>query len=341
MLPYKQGLMSATANPSPIQTAKNCCLHIEEYSVGWICALSIERAAATVMLDEEHSGLPICDRSKNDSNVYTLGRIGNHNVVIACLPAGQMGTISATTVAAQMMSTFSAIQFLFMVGIGGGVPSVEADIRLGDVVISEPRMGRGGVIQYDFGKALMDGELVPTGFLNAPPLPLLNALAKFKSDRFTGKCNIITQLEKFARLPGFSLDLDKMEPDILFNANFNHLEGSKCESCKQSGNIVERAPRAYGEDIQVHYGTIASGNWVIKDAATRDKLSSQFGGFLCYEMEAAGLMNNYPALIIRGISDYADSHKNKSWQPYAAATAAVCAKEILHQLPPVGNEMKE
>ncbi|KAL3444390.1 hypothetical protein BJX65DRAFT_310973 [Aspergillus insuetus] len=46
-------------------------------------------------------------------------------------------------------------------------------------------------------------------------------------------------------------------------------------------------------------------------------------------MEAAGLMNTYPCLVIRGICDYADSHKNKAWQGYAAATAAAFAKELL------------
>jgi nucleoside phosphorylase len=50
-------------------------------------------------------------------------------------------------------------------------------------------------------------------------------------------------------------------------------------------------------------------------------------------MEAAGLMNHFPCLVIRGICDYADSHKNKTWQPYAAATAAACAKELLSVIP--------
>jgi nucleoside phosphorylase len=46
-------------------------------------------------------------------------------------------------------------------------------------------------------------------------------------------------------------------------------------------------------------------------------------------MEAAGLMNSFPCLVIRGICDYADSHKDDLWQRYAAATAAAYAKELL------------
>jgi nucleoside phosphorylase len=109
--------------------------------------------------------------------LYTLGRIGEHNVVIACLPPGQMGTNSAAAAAIQMKSKFSAIRFGLMVGIGGGVPSAELDIRLGDVAISQPHLQHGGVVQYDFGKAGPNG-FTQTGALNTPPTILLHALTK-------------------------------------------------------------------------------------------------------------------------------------------------------------------
>jgi nucleoside phosphorylase len=82
--------------------------------------------------------------------------------------------------------------------------------------------------------------------------------------------------------------------------------------------------------MRVHYGLIASGNQVIKDAVSRDKLNKDLGGAcLCIEMEAAGMMNNFPCIVIRGIYDYCDSHKNKAWQEHAAAVAAAFAKELL------------
>jgi nucleoside phosphorylase len=112
----------------------------EDYTVGWNTALPIELAAAAEMLDEEHQDLP---QDPDDANVYTLGHIGEHNIVIACLPAGQPGTNSAAGVAMRMKSKFKSIRFGLMVGIGGGVPSVEADIRLGDVVVSQPHCDRG------------------------------------------------------------------------------------------------------------------------------------------------------------------------------------------------------
>lgn len=71
----------------------------------------------------------------------------------------------------------------------------------------------------------------------------------------------------------------------------------------------------------------------MKDGVTRDRISVELGGVLCFEMEAAGLASAFPSAVIRGICDYADSHKNKSWQPYAAATAAAVAKELLRVVP--------
>ncbi len=87
--------------------------------------------------------------------------------------------------------------------------------------------------------------------------------------------------------------------------------------------------------MRIHYGLIASGNQVIKDAGFRDRLNQDLGrNVLCVEMEAAGLMDGFPCIVIRGICDYADSHKNKEWQEYAAAVAAAFAKELLEYVQP-------
>lgn len=130
-----------------------------------MCALPIELTAARAILDEEHEPL---NQDSNDTNLYTLGRICEHNVVIACLPVGQIGTSSTVALAIQMKSAFQAIRFGLMVGIGGGVPSDEADIRLGDIVVSQPQRGHGGVVPFDFGRVMPD-KFDRNGFLNMPP----------------------------------------------------------------------------------------------------------------------------------------------------------------------------
>jgi nucleoside phosphorylase len=296
-------------------------LNSEDYTVGWVCTLPTELAAAAEMLDEEHQDLP---QDANKTNLYTLGHIGEHNVVIACLPAGQKGNTPAAAVAIQMKSKFTLIRFGLMVGIGGGVPSDEADIRLGDVVISQPYMEHGGVVQYDFGKATPSG-FVRTGFLNTPPTILLNAISKLRANHLRGRSNLSTYLSSICLLPNFSRN--RAGPDILFESSYDHIRGPTCETCNKD-RLLKRTSRAT-QEIMVYYGTIASGNQIIGDGVTRDRLSSELGCVLCFEMEAVGLMNFFPCLVIRGICDYADSHENKRWQPYAAATAAACAKEVL------------
>jgi nucleoside phosphorylase len=139
-----------------------------DYQVGWICALPLEIIAARAMLDETHEQPQ--EQDPADHNSYCLGRIHKHNVVIARLP--EYGTTSAAVVAEQMLHTFNEIRFNLMVGIGGGVPSLEHDIRLGDIVISRPEATFGGVVQDDFGEAVKAGKIERTGSLDRPPRTL-------------------------------------------------------------------------------------------------------------------------------------------------------------------------
>lgn len=299
----------------------------EDYTVGWICALPVELAASAELLDKEHPPLP---QDTKDSNSYTFGSIGEHNVVIGCLPFGQMGLVSAASVATQMKSRFKSIRFGLMVGIGGGVPSEIADIRLGDVVVSLPNGQNGGVVQYDLGKTLTEGQNIRTGSLNAPPQILLTALAAVEAARMRDKFDIETSLSSLGeRLPKFAHP--RTLKDHLYKPTYAHSRGATCANC-QDDQLEERDERET-DDVAIHYGTIASGNKVMKDGVERDRLSNELGGVLCFEMEAAGLMNNFPCVVIRGICDYADSHKNKGWQPYAAATAAAFAKGLLGLIP--------
>lgn len=290
--------------------------------MGWVSALPIELAAAKVMLDEEHY------TETDGTALYTLGRIGDHNVVLGCLPAGQIGTNSAAVVGTLMKARYKAIRFGLMVGIGGGVPSGESDIRLGDVVVSQPHLEHGGVIQYDFGKTTKKG-FARTGVLSPPPRILLSALTSLRADNHMNTSRLSSYLVSFDSLPDFRREI--AGPDVLFKSSYEHVAGATCAGCNRK-KIVKRRPRG-DQHAKIHYGTIASGNQVIKDAITRDQLSSKLGGILCFEMEAAGLMNTFPCLVIRGICDYADSHKNKTWQPHAAATAAACAKAIINIIP--------
>lgn len=305
-------------------------LLIQEYQVGWVCALPKELTAARAMLDEVHD--PYTSQVPHDNNSYILGSIHGHNVVMACLPAGEYGTVSAATVAANMLRTFTGIRFSLMVGIGGGIPNPRkgVDIRLGDVVVSRPDGTHGGVVQYDLRKNLGNGVFEQKGVLRPPPSVLLTALANLESQHEMYGHQILENIsaatQQYPRLKNRGFAHPGLEKDELFCGNIqNHQDRNHCPEC-QNG-IVNRQPReAHHPDV--HYGTVASGNELIKNASARDQLGREFGA-KCVEMEAAGLMNDLPCIVIRGICDYADSHKNDVWQEYAAITAASFAKELL------------
>ncbi|KAL2835372.1 putative wd40 protein [Aspergillus pseudoustus] len=307
----------------------------DQYTVGWICALEMEYVAARALLEKQHSRPETL--SPNDNNHYTLGEIGGHQVVIAVLPDGEYGTSSAAGVARDMLHSFPNVRFGLMVGIGGGVPT-KRDIRLGDIVVSSSRKGQGGLLQYNLSKELQGQDFHQTAFLNQPPPILRTAVAglqaQYKLEGHQLKESIRAVLEGNKRLKR-KYAQPPLETDRLFESYFAHPNPeASCGDFCDSSKLIRRPTRTDEEDDPaVHYGLIASGNRVIKDATFRDKLAAE-QDVLCFEMEAAGLMNHFPCLVIRGVCDYADSHKSKEWQGWAAMAAAAYARDLLRQIVP-------
>jgi nucleoside phosphorylase len=310
-----------------------------DYTVGWICAISTEYVAAQAFLDEKHDGPEYV--SPNDNNIYTLGKVGKHKVVIAVLPDGEYGIAAAASVAKDMLHSFPNVRIGLMVGIGGGAPSRKHDIRLGDIVVSAPRDGKGGVFQYDFGKTIQDQTFRATGFLNQPPALLRAAISDIRA-QYEGEGHhlddaINSVLEKKPKLwKGYK----RPDPssDRLYQSEITHPLNDQTSCMAVCSNdlskLILRPERSDDDDNPaIHYGLIASANQLMKDALVRDRLAAE-KDVLCFEMEAAGLMNQFPCLVIRGICDYSDSHKNKEWQGYAAMAAAAYAKDLLCRIPP-------
>ncbi|UKZ68623.1 uncharacterized protein TrAtP1_009648 [Trichoderma atroviride] len=310
------------------------------YTVGWICALSTEFVAAQAFLDDSHP--PPENLPPSDSNTYKLGRIGHHNVVIAVLPNGVYGISSATGVAKDLLRSFPNIRIGLMVGIGGGAPSAKHDIRLGDVVVAVSN-GQGAVVQYDFGKAIQGEDFQELGYLNQAPILLLTAVnnlkAEYELDLEENRIQrgIDSALTKRPRLRRNYQRPDESS-DRLYQPLVIHTAEGEADCSTVCGNdpltLVERYKRGEEDDNPViHYGLIASANTLVKDALFRDSLVER-KDILCFEMEAAGLMNHFPCLVVRGICDYSDSHKNKAWQGYAAMAAAAYGKDLLGQIAP-------
>ena len=314
----------------------------DDYTVGWICAISTEYVAAQAFLDEEHEGPEYV--SPNDNNDYTLGKVGKHNVVIAILPDREYGTSSAVSVARDMLHSFLNVRIGLMVGIGGGAPSPKHDIRLGGIVVSAPGNGKGGVFQHDFGKRIQGQDFQETGFLNQPPTLLRTAIGGLKT-QYERKGH---QLEEAINCilennPRLRKKYKRPEPDAdrLFKAAATHDLSCAAGCGFDPSNLISRPERTKDEDNPaIHFGLIASANQLMKDALARDHLATE-NDVLCFEMEAAGLMNHFPCLVIRGICDYSDSHRNKEWQGYAAMAAAAYTKDLLCRIPPNKVEVEK
>ncbi|KAM6522114.1 hypothetical protein FALCPG4_011803 [Fusarium falciforme] len=316
---------TATSSPTPpkrqktFQCNSSGTLPHNRYTIAWICALHIEMAAARAMLDEIHADLP---QDANDKNAYMLGSIGPQNVVIACLPNGRYGTNNATNVLTNLRWSFPSVCMSFMVGIGGGAPTM-ADLRLGDVVVGTR------VMPYDLGKVIEGGKIQRTGSPRFPDQALLTVVSSIRAKHLLEPSRVSSILgDMTERYPDFSYPTS---PDRLFHPAYSHdPQFSCCKRCDQS-KLLPRSRRV-ANNPKIHYGAIASGNHVMKDSATRDNVARELD-IICFEMEAAGLMDILPCLPIRGICDYSDSHKSKEWQKYAAATAASYAKELVEILP--------
>ncbi|KAF4769099.1 hypothetical protein HAV15_008739 [Penicillium sp. str.  len=145
----------------------------------------------------------------------------------------------------RLLQTTLSLRIGLMVGVGGAMPSIVHEIRLGDVVISCPEGTLGGVLQYDMGKIGTGGEFSRTGSLNSPPRPLLTALNSMRAVE-----NARTR-KAFLR-PGTN-------KDRLFKPEYTHLENTnECDACLTEWEEA----RSEREDTapQAHYGVIASGN---------------------------------------------------------------------------------
>ncbi|PTB65862.1 purine and uridine phosphorylase [Trichoderma citrinoviride] len=332
--------------------------HRKDFQIAIICALSLEYDAATLLIDEfwdeddKQYG-----RTSGDANTYRNGRIGMHNVVLMLLP--NMGKAAVAGSAASLRTSYSSLRVAFLVGVCGGVPFLGSqEALLGDVVIGE------SIIQYDFGRQY-PGEFVPKEAIdatqNVPNKDIRTLLAYFKSemgmkDLRKSTANHLRVLQQTAEMRRYRRCYSYPGPteDRLFEAAYRHKHQDRsccgeverfCDEAAQSAcaevgcdekQLVTRqrleakrylkAEEAQGPEIYI--GRVASADTVMKSGIHRDQIAKQHN-ILAFEMEGAGLWDEAPCIVVKGICDYADSHKNKNWQPFAAATAAAVVKAML------------
>jgi nucleoside phosphorylase len=297
-------------------------LKYENYTIAWICALKIEVLAAMFMLDKRHDG--VFSTKYGDENHYIPGTIGRHNVIIVALPKKTTGTVSAAILVGSLKTNFRNIRYGLMVGIGAGVPgrNLKPDIRLGDVIVAAPgdeSSNAQGVLAYELGKESVNG-FVNIGYIQPTDRRLRSAIEALETEaEYTGYDLLGPYLARFRENTRFLPP--GPDSDHLYEAEKTGKPGTEIY------RLIRREPRQF-EGPAIHYGLIASGNKVIKNAKLRDAMRDKYN-ITCFEMEAAGLLNTLPVAVIRGVSDYADSHKNDTWHEYAASTAAAYARCLL------------
>ncbi|KAL5045966.1 hypothetical protein BDW71DRAFT_207950 [Aspergillus fruticulosus] len=333
----------------------------DEFAIAIICALTFEAEAVEELFDETYDRLgEFYKKQPGDDNAYFNGRIGNHHVVLCCMP--RMGKGHAASVAASLKISYRGIQVALVVGVCGGAPCSPAreEIFLGDVIISD------AVIEYDFGRQYRGGFERKTGVkdtLGRPNREIQSLLAGLQLQRSRRELQAktlrhlqaIQESQPRWRCPS-SVD------DALFEASYQHkhnsltsphmclcLENTSDEVCKAAldtictqlgcdeGRICRRRTCTGSYSPRIHIGAVASADTVMKSGEHRDNLVKS-EGVIGFEMEAAGVWNNISCIIIKGVCDYADSHKNKAWQAYAAAAGASTAKAFLEYWKPAVRE---
>jgi nucleoside phosphorylase len=268
-----------------------------EFKVAILCALPLEADPVEALFDRrwDDNG-DRYGKAPGDPNAYSTGVIGSHNVVLVYMPG--MGKSHGAAVAAHCRSSFPGISLALVVGICGGAPDTAEgrEIYLGDVVISN------GLVQHDFGRQGIYGFVRKDTVLDnlgRPNLEIRSLMSKLQGRG--ARKRLRERLQE-------------------------HLSVVAAEIYAESGH--EGWAGAVTTDPAVHIGLVASGDQVMKSEEVRNKLINE-EGVIAFEMEAAGVWDTFPCIVIKGVADYADRHKTKSMQRHAAATAAACAKAFL------------
>ncbi|KAF4464652.1 hypothetical protein FALBO_8510, partial [Fusarium albosuccineum] len=321
---------SGTETVNDVQSEKSRGpIHERDFEIAIICALTLEADAIEALFDRPRgSSEPCYKKPFEDSNTYSTGSFGRHNVVLIWMP--DMGKSNAASVASNCRRTFPNIKLAIVVGVCGIAPLVGGDeIILGDVIISD------GIIQYDLGRQFLDRFARKDTLLDANSRPnteirgFLKRLRGIEGGKTLRK-RMLDYLKILQQEPKLKACYPEQEGDILFESSYEHVNEKL--SCEEAGCSRQRIRRRVDgtPEPAVHFGLFASGDTVMKSARHRDEIS-QRDDVAGFEMEGAGVWEIFPCVVIKGGCDYADSHKTKAFQSYAAATAASCARAFLHE----------
>ncbi|KAL8336316.1 hypothetical protein RB601_000232 [Gaeumannomyces tritici] len=335
------------------------------FSLAIICALAREADAVELLFDEFYDDR--YGKADSDEYQYTTGRIGVYSVVLVVLP--RMGPVPSSQVANGLRASFPNVKLALIVGICGGLPKIgKEDAFLGDVVIST------SIFSHDFGRIYSGGMVSRTSIedsLSRASNHVRGLFTFFNRQRMLHEVEGSAR-KNLARLQsnaqawygcGAKYKRPRDATDRIFETSYEHRHRgggalNQCVACAAGPTSFceqasERTCVELGCDInqelprtsrtsqrppelvpKIFFGKVASGNAVMKSGQLRDEFADKHD-VIAFEMEGAGAWEQLPCIVVKGICDYADSHKNKVWQDFAAATAAAVAVAMIdkYQLP--------
>ncbi|KAB8246233.1 hypothetical protein BDV35DRAFT_405211 [Aspergillus flavus] len=331
-----------------------------QFGVGIICALPLEATAVSALFDTEWDS-HLYGKAVGDTNAYSTGSIGRHNVVLVHM-AG-MGKIAAATAAANLRASFEGVQLAIVMGVCGAIPlrkQPDAEIHLGDVIISE------GLVQYDFGRRYPSNQFArkdtPRDNLPRPSPEIRAVLAKLQVEqgrRALHERTIGHLLDLREKLYGVATYPGATE-DKLFEPTYRHKHHVDwtCAACLKNDDVCDSAIKLTCDHLQchegnlvprqrlsepfnpvIHFGLVASGDTVMKSGVDRDSIAAR-DQVTAFEMEGAGVWELFRGvLVIKAACDYADSHKSKNWQGFLEHWAISLRVDSSRSLPQdVGSE---
>ncbi|CAI7609738.1 unnamed protein product [Penicillium palitans] len=331
-------------------------LNRDGFEIAIICALPREANAVLCAMDEIwYDCRHYYGKITGDDNSYDFGKIGLHCVVIVTLP--NMGSVKASSASRSLKMSFNSIKLALLVGICGAVPfkGDGSEIVLGDVIISET------IVELDYGRQYPGSFKRKDALLDVHGRPneeILGLLQRWKIPTILETLRHGSMWHLRYLLQRLNIDYPGASQDMLFQSDYIHKHHGKCMECSDAvGTVCQSAITASCSDILcdqsqlvprhrledaaksgsskipdpgIHIGSIGTGNAVMKSAQHRDH-HAQSESIIAFEMEGAGVWDKFNSLVIKGVCDYADSHKSKTWQDYAAVVAAAVAKEVLRQ----------
>ncbi|XP_023019025.1 uncharacterized protein isoform X2 [Leptinotarsa decemlineata] len=317
-------------------------------TIAIITAQYCEKLAVDAMIENKETFVRYT--TVGESNVYTLGNIGAHRIVCTKLPSvghTREAMTAAGNTTTRLLGTFQKVDYVFLVGVGGGVPhytDYNRHVRLGDVVISCPAKNKNIYVYCESAKQTDKGcdfemkAYLPSN-MNLQEIAMQLKSSSDSDNKMTPPwmnylrdgLNILSnQTEPDFKPP--SSDTDKLYMNI---GDRDLIEVAHPVPQDNAVKRLEGCPR-------IHLSPIASGRQIVKEDRLRQQFANHVGA-LAFDCEFDSVIESILGnckdsfICIRGISDYKDGTRRKEWQPYAALAAASVMKAVICGMEPPTN----